>query len=49
MLRSMCLCAPCHACVLRSMLVAMPYAFIALLSLDISISRVLALIGEVYI
>ena len=47
MLRSMCLCAPCHACVLRSMLFAMPCASIALLSLDISLSRVLALIGGV--
>ena len=30
MLRSMCLCALCHACVLRSMLVAMTYATLAL-------------------
>ena len=47
MLRSMCLCVPCHACVLRSMLIAMPYASKALLSLDVSFSCVLALIGRV--
>ena len=47
MLRSMCLCALYLACVLRSMLVAMSCAFIALLCLDISLSCVLALIGGV--
>ena len=47
MLRYMCLCAPCHVCVLKSTLVARPCASIALLSLDISLSCVLALIGGV--
>ena len=37
MLRSMCLCALCHACVLRSMLVAMPCATLALFCLLISL------------
>ena len=49
MLRSMCLCALYHACVLRSMSVAMPCASIALLSLDVSLSCVLAFIGGVQI
>ena len=49
MLRSMCLCASCHAYMHRSMLVAMQCASKALLSLDISLSCVLALIGGVQI
>ena len=49
MLRSMCLCASCHAYMHRSMLVSMQCASKALLSLDISLSCVLALIGGVQI
>ena len=44
MLRSMCLCALCHACVLGSMLVAMPCATLALLSLIVSLFCFLALL-----
>ena len=48
MFRSMCLCALCHVCVLRSIYwLLMPCASIAILSLDISLSCVLALIGGV--
>ena len=39
-----CLCAPCHTCVLRSMLVTMPCASKALFSLYVSLSCVLALL-----
>ena len=46
-LRFMCLCALCHVGVLRSMLISMPCASIALLFLDIPLSCVLALIGGV--
>ena len=42
MFRSMCLCAPCHPYVLRSMLVAIPCASKALPSLNISLSYVLS-------
>ena len=47
MLRFTCFFSPCHACVLKAMLVAMPWASIALFPLDISLSCVLALIGGV--
>ena len=48
MFRSMCLCASCHVCVLRSIYwLLMPCASIAILSHDISLSCVLALIGGV--
>ena len=63
MLRSTCLCAPCHVnaqiyllmcslpcfCVQIYMLVVMPCASIAFLSLDISLSCALALLGRVQI
>ena len=50
MFRSMCLCALCHVCVLRSICwLLVSCASIALLSLDISLSCVLALVGGVQI
>ena len=50
MFRFICLCASCHVCVLKSICwLLMPCASIALLSFDISLSCVLALIGGVQI